>query len=230
MSLIQVNHLSYQYRTKAETVLAVRDVTAEFEAGRLYAIVGKSGSGKTTLLNLLAGLDEPSEGEILFLKTPLSKLDRSQYRRSKVSVIYQSYNLMAQLTVTENVMLPLLLNKTSKKEAKSLAQVALKRVELPKSTFNRLPALLSGGEQQRVAIARALATGGEVILADEPTGNLDKENGDNVISILKKLAHENNLCVIVVTHDTSVAERADTVFTMSDGRLTPSSTGNLKKC
>ena len=219
MSILQINDVQYTYQSKYQKVQALRGLTLSFEPGKLYALVGRSGSGKTTLLSLMAGLDLPTGGEIDFEGKPLSGLDRDLYRRDDVAVIYQSYNLLPLLTVEENVAFPLELKKLPREEIRKTAQEKLRLVGLDEGYFKRLPAMLSGGEQQRVAIARALAAQARVILADEPTGNLDTDNASKVIELLRTLAHEQGVCVIVVTHDLSIADRADAVFRLKDGQL-----------
>ena len=219
MSILQINDVQYTYQSKYQKVQALRGLTLSFEPGKLYALVGRSGSGKTTLLSLMAGLDLPTGGEIDFEGKPLSGLDRDLYRRDDVAVIYQSYNLLPLLTVEENVAFPLELKKLPREEIRKTAQEKLRLVGLDEGYFKRLPAMLSGGEQQRVAVARALAAQARVILADEPTGNLDTDNASKVIELLRTLAHEQGVCVIVVTHDLSIADRADAVFRLKDGQL-----------
>ena len=214
---ISLKNVSYSYRGKYQTVRAVNGVSYDFEPGKCYAIVGKSGSGKTTLLSLMAGLDLPTEGEIIIDGKSTKDWNRNRLRRDAVSVIYQNYNLFPLLTVQENIRYPLDLKKTSKKKANELAIKVRERVELSASYDNRLPAHLSGGEQQRVAIARTLAQGCKIILADEPTGNLDSTNTENIVKILCSLAHDDGCTVIIVTHDPSVAEQADAVLQMKDG-------------
>ena len=214
---ISLKNVSYSYRGKYQTVRAVDGVSYDFEPGKCYAIVGKSGSGKTTLLSLMAGLDLPTEGEIIVDGKSTKEWNRNRMRREAVSVIYQNYNLFPLLTVQENIMYPLDLNKTPKKAAVALAKEVRERVELSPAYDKRLPAHLSGGEQQRVAIARTLAQGCKIILADEPTGNLDSTNTRNIVDILCSLAHDEGCTVIIVTHDPSVAEQADTVLQMKDG-------------
>ena len=214
---ISLKNVSYSYRGKYQTVRAVDGVSYDFEPGKLYAIIGKSGSGKTTLMSLMAGLDLPTEGEIFVDGKSTREWDRNALRRDGVSVIYQNYNLFPLLTVTENIQYPLHLKKMKKPEARALAKEVRERVELPESYDNRLPAHLSGGGQQRVAIARTLAQGCKIILADEPTGNLDTANTANIVAILKDLAHTDGCTVIIVTHDPAVAEEADTVLQMKDG-------------
>lgn len=214
---ISLNNVSYSYKGKFQTVKAVDGVSYEFEPGKCYAIIGKSGSGKTTLLSLMAGLDLPTEGEIIVDGKSTKEWDRNQMRRDAVSVIYQNYNLFPLLTVQENIQYPLDLKKMPKKESIALAREVRERVELPANYDKRLPSHLSGGEQQRVAIARTLAQGCKIILADEPTGNLDSTNTRNIVEILRSLAHDDGCTVIIVTHDPAVAEQADTVLQMKDG-------------
>ena len=221
MSVLTANEVIYEYRNSYQTVRAVNGVSCEFHQGQVYAIVGSSGSGKTTFLSLLAGLDVPTSGSIELDGRSTSEIDRDEYRLNHVSVIYQNFNLFQHLTVLENAAYPLYVRKMPGKEADALAKEKLRQVGLKEDQFKRLPNMLSGGEQQRVAIARALASGSEIILADEPTGNLDSTNSQNIVEILRQLAHENNRCVIIVTHDPAVAEAADVVLKMKDGNLVP---------
>lgn len=214
---ISLNNVGYSYQGKYQTVQAVNGVSYDFKPGTLYAIVGSSGSGKTTLLSLMAGLDLPTEGEILVEGKSTRDWDRNAMRRERVSVIYQNYNLFPLLTVSENIQYPLKLKHMQKKKARELADGMRQRVGLPDSYADRLPKQLSGGEQQRVAIARTLAQGCKIILADEPTGNLDSANTQNIVDILKSLAHEDGCTVIIVTHDMAVAEQADEILKMKDG-------------
>ena len=219
MGILDVKNVSYEYRNKYRTVKAVNGIDYSFDAGKFYAIVGASGCGKTTFLSLLAGLDVPSGGDVIYASGSTKSIDRDDLRRDDVAVIYQSFNLFPLLTVLENVMYPLSLHKTPKKEARQIAKEKLAAVGLTPESHKRFPSMLSGGEQQRVAIARSLAAGGSVILADEPTGNLDAENSRNIIDILKRLAHDENYCVIVVTHDSAVASCADEVIKLRDGKI-----------
>ena len=214
---ISLQNVGYTYKGKYQTVYAVKGVSYDFEPGKLYAIIGKSGSGKTTLLSLMAGLDLPTQGQVLVNGKPTTAWNRSTMRRDAVSVIYQNYNLFPLLTVAENIRYPLELKKMNPKQAKDLAKQMRERVELPETYDKRLPAHLSGGEQQRVAIARTLAQGCKIILADEPTGNLDSANTSNIVQILRSLAHDDGCTVIIVTHDHAVAEQCDTVLQMKDG-------------
>lgn len=214
---IELKNVSYSYQGKYQTVRAVNGVSWEFDPGKLYAIIGSSGSGKTTLMSLMAGLDLPTDGEIIVEGRSTRDWDRNAMRRERVSVIYQNYNLFPLLTVQENIEYPLKLNHIDRNERANLAKQMRLRVGLPEEYDRRLPRQLSGGEQQRVAIARTLAQGCKIILADEPTGNLDSANTQKIVEILRSLAHDENCTVIIVTHDPAVAEQADTVLRMKDG-------------
>ena len=219
MSILQAQNVHYIYQSKYQKVHAVKGIDFEFEEGKFYAIVGKSGCGKTTFLSLLAGLDLPTEGQIIYANKSTAEHNRDEYRLRAISLICQSYNLFPLLTVEENVAYPLLLRGMKELGARYTAYKKLKDVGLGDTYYQRLPAMLSGGEQQRVAIARALASGAKIILADEPTGNLDTENSEIVFSLLQKLAHEKGYCIIVVTHDLAIADKADEVLRLKDGAL-----------
>jgi len=217
MEALSLSNVKYEYRNKYQTVHALAGVTSVFERGRFYAVVGKSGSGKTTLLSMLAGLDNPSSGDVMIGATPVRGINRDKYRLEHISVIYQSLNLFPLLTAIENVMFPLEYKKTPKTEARRIAVDKLLSVGIDESMHRRLPSMLSGGEQQRVAIARALANRTGFILADEPTGNLDSENSALIVQLLKELAKDEDLCVVVVTHDSTVSAEADVIMRISDG-------------
>ena len=219
MGVLTVDHVEYLYRNAYQTVKAVNGVSFDFEPGCLYAVAGASGSGKTTFLSLLAGLDVPSEGRILFHGVSMTEMDRDEYRRDHVSVIYQNYNLFQHLTVLENAAYPLYLKKEPKREADAAAREKLLSLGLKEEQFGRLPNMLSGGEQQRVAVARALVCGSEIILADEPTGNLDSQNTKIIVELFQELAHREGRCVILVTHDPEVSQGADVILHMRDGKL-----------
>lgn len=219
MSILQAQNVHYIYQSKYQKVHAVKGIDFEFEEGRFYAIVGKSGCGKTTFLSLLAGLDLPTEGQIVYSDKSTAERNRDEYRLRAISLICQSYNLFPLLTVEENVIYPMLLRGVKENDAKYITHKKLKDVGLGDTYYRRLPAMLSGGEQQRVAIARALASDARIILADEPTGNLDTENSEIVFSLLQRLAHEEGYCIIVVTHDTAIADKADKVLRLRDGAL-----------
>ena len=217
MSELVLENVSYAY--KGSDRKAINNVSVHFEEGKVNAVIGPSGSGKTTLLSIMAGLDSPTEGEAFLDGEKLSGMDLDQYRREKVSMIFQAFHLFPLLTVIENVCFPMELNGVEKEAAIERAKIYLQSVGITEEKHKRYPGNLSGGEQQRVAIARTLASGARVILADEPTSNLDKANGQNIVDILKSLAHDQGYCVIIVTHDPAVAEQADHVWKMDDGVL-----------
>ncbi len=220
MGILAVRDVTYIYKSRYQMVEAVSGVTCDFDLGKVYAIVGHSGSGKSTLLSLLAGLDIPTMGEIYVEDKPMSTLDRDLYRREMASVVYQSFNLFPLLTAQENVAYPMELKGMPVKEAKEKAKELILSIGLEERICRQLPLMMSGGQQQRVAIARALANCGKILLADEPTGNLDTANGKIIIDLLDGLAHKQGYAVIIITHDMSIADRADTIYTMKDGHLT----------
>lgn len=217
--MLTLQDIRYTYQTKNQVVEALCGVSVNFETGQFYAIVGPSGSGKTTLLSLLAGLDVPKTGEICWMGKSIKSMDLDRFRYDHVAVIYQNYNLFSHLTALENTAYPLYLQGVPKKEAEARAIERLKQVEITEEKYRRLPSHLSGGEQQRVAVARAFVTEKELVLADEPTGSLDSENSLRIVELLSNLAHKENRCVIVVTHDNKIAERADQILHMEDGRF-----------
>ncbi len=219
--ILRLDNVCYQYRNKYQSVDAVKDATAEFHEGKTYAIIGKSGSGKSTLLSLIAGLALPTDGQVLYRGVPTDKFDLNKYRRENVAVVYQSFNLFPLMTCLENVCFPLELLGKNPKEASVIAKQFIEHVNLPETVGKRFPNMISGGEKQRVAIARALASGAKIILADEPTGNLDVANGEKIVQLLKDLAHVDNYTVIIVTHDMSITQVVDEVMQMSDCYLLP---------
>ncbi len=224
MAILEITNLSYDYITKAGRVHAVKEATASFDTGVVYAIVGRSGSGKSTLMSLMAGLDVPKEGKILYEGVDLASIDRDRYRREHVGMIFQSYYLLPQLTAVENVELALELSKYAGNR-RERAMEMLSLVGIAKEQFRKRSPEFSGGEQQRIAVARAIAADPSVILADEPTGNLDNENSLNIVGILGDLAHRFGKCVIIITHASEVAERADMTLHMNDGYLSVSESG-----
>ena len=219
MTEIIVDRVGFSYRSRRQIIRAVNDVSFRAKSGKVYALVGRSGSGKSTLLSLLAGLNKPDCGSIMINGSNLQSMNPDLYRRKQVSVIYQNYSLFPLLTVKENLLYPLLLNKVDKSKALLLAEETLRSVNLDKSVDSRLPSTLSGGEQQRVAIARAIAVQSNIILADEPTGNLDKENSLLIMKLLLELAEEKDICIILATHDLNLAAQANHLFQMEDGEL-----------
>jgi len=219
MTLLEIDNVTYTYKTKYQSVDALRGISCVFEEGRVYAVVGKSGSGKSTLLYLMAGLDVPGGGQVIYDGKATSGMDLNKYRRESVAVIYQDFRLFPLLTVSENITYPMELRGIKGEPARRRARELVEKVSLPESVLHRFPGMLSGGEQQRVAIARSLSTDTRIILADEPTGNLDGENGDRIIDILVKLAHEENYLIIIATHDTGILPKADVILRIVDGAL-----------
>ena len=219
MSVFELRDVKYVYQSQYQRVEALKGISCGFEAGRVYAVMGSSGSGKTTLLSLMAGLDVPTDGSVFCDGVSTADIDLEQYRREKVAVIYQDFRLFPLLTVAENVMYPMELRGMKAAEAKKRAAELIDKVGLPDTTLDRFPAMLSGGEQQRVAIARALGMETKVLLADEPTGNLDSDNGDKIFNILQSLAHDDGYCVVIVTHDPEIGDRADEKLRLHDGEL-----------
>lgn len=219
MEKIRVENVSYSYQNQYQKIEAVKEVSCSFEDGNMYAITGESGSGKSTFLSLLAGLDRQESGTILVEGENLLEMDRDAYRRKQISVVYQAFHLFPLLNAVENVMYPMELQGISRREARKQAEDCLREVGLGEKIFHQYPKMMSGGEQQRVAIARAMAAQGRILLADEPTGNLDSENEENIVELLKGLAHERDYLVIVVTHNPEVARQADVCLKMKDGRM-----------
>lgn len=206
MSVLEMKDISYSYEKSRKILTAVN---AAFETGKMYAILGPSGSGKTTLLSLLGGLDTPQKGEILFDGEDISEHGLEYHRRNHVSLIFQNYNLIDYMTPVENVRL------TAKQNAMSM----LKSLGLTEDEAKRNVLKLSGGQQQRVAIARTLVSDAPIILADEPTGNLDEDTAAEITEVLKNCAHQMNKCVIIVTHSNELAKQVDTVFRLKKGKL-----------
>ncbi|MBD5465329.1 MAG: ABC transporter ATP-binding protein [Lachnospiraceae bacterium] len=219
MEIIRAERVSYDYRSKYQTTQALSDVSCTFETGLMYSIIGKSGSGKSTFLSLLAGMELPTSGRILVEDKDMSLINRDEYRMKKVSIVYQAFHLFPLLTAVENVMFPMELQGKNRRKAKKEAEALLLSVGLTEETFQKYPAMLSGGQQQRCAIARAMSSEGQILLADEPTGNLDSENEKMIIDLMKKMAQEEKKAVIIVTHNEIVADASDVVLRMQDGRL-----------
>ena len=215
--MIELRNVCYTYQTQYQKVEALKGISHTFDPGLVHAIVGKSGSGKTTLLSLMAGLDLPTRGEVLCGGVSTARIKLEAYRREQVAVIYQNFRLFPLLTAAENVMYPMELRGIKAREAWERAARLIARVGLPDAILDRYPAMISGGEQQRVAIARALGMDTRILLADEPTGNLDTANGENIFAILRALAHEEGYCVVIVTHNLELAAQADQVLELRDG-------------
>lgn len=222
MKIIQISNLGRTYKKGKIDIPALQNIDLEIEEGQFVSIVGKSGSGKSTLLNLIGGLDTATEGSILFDRNDLRKMTRSQlaeHRKKSVGMIFQSFNLIQSRNALENVDLALTFGGVARSKRKALATELLQKVGLG-DRITHLPDELSGGETQRVAIARALANNPKVLLADEPTGNLDSETSEEIMELLIDLNKNKNITVIMVTHDQETAEQvSDLVVKLKDGRI-----------
>ena len=220
--MLQITELKKVFKSGDTNVLAVNDVSFSVPDGQFASIIGKSGSGKSTLLSLLGALDKPTSGRIIVGDKDITKLhDHAliKYRGRKIGFVFQGYNLVPNLTAHENVMLPMEFAKVPKKQRIQRAKQLLDQVGLTDGKQTRKPGRLSGGEQQRVAIARALSNKPQLILADEPTGNLDSQTGKMIFDLLHNLAKTENTTIVTVTHDLSIAGKADVTFMLRDGKL-----------
>lgn len=217
MSILHLDHISYTYE-KTETPV-LRDITADFEAGKMYAIIGKSGAGKTTLLSLISGLDVCGQGTIFYNGEDLKCINRDRYRALSIGVVFQSYNLLLNASAVENVVLSMNLSGDRSAGRKSSAYRLLEKVGIDRDTADKKILKLSGGEQQRTGIARALSHNPDILIADEPTGNLDESTEEEIMQILTGLVKNEKRCVIIVTHSHKVASYADEVLGLSGGRL-----------
>lgn len=219
-ALIRLEGVTRAYPVGSRTLIALRDVNLTIQAGEFVAIVGPSGSGKSTLLNLISGIDKPTIGRVLVAGTEVSRLDENalaKWRSAHVGIIFQFFQLLPTLTVLENVMLPMELRGSFRGHRRERALAALAAVGLADHA-DQLPSELSGGEQQRVAIARALANDPPIILADEPTGNLDSESGERIIALLTEL-NQQGKTIVLVTHEARLAQAATRVIHVQDGRI-----------
>ena len=216
-NVLSLKNVTYQYEGAKKLVL--KSISADFETGKVYTIVGKSGAGKSTLLSLISGLDVSTSGEILHLDTDLKKLNRDNYRAKSVGVIFQGYNLLTNATAAQNIMLSMNISGSPVKDKKTYAYELLQKIGIDRETADRKILKLSGGEQQRVGIARALSHDPELLIADEPTGNLDKDTETDILGIFTSLAHNEGKCVIIVTHSRKITSIADVVYGITDGQL-----------
>lgn len=210
--ILKLENVSYRYKDAPKDEYVFKDISYEFELGKIYAIRGKSGSGKTTLLSLISGLENRYEGKIYFHDKDLSKIDLDKYRNSDIEIVFQSYNLLVHLTAGENITLSMDINGIKVKNKKAKVKELLESVGLKEEHAKRRVLRLSGGEQQRVAIARSLSYHPQMIIADEPTGNLDQDTENDILKIFSYLAHKENKCIIIVTHSDNVAKQVDKVF------------------
>lgn len=214
---LRTNNIGYWYTNNPDDYL-FKDVNLNFEKGKVYSILGQSGSGKTTFLSLLAGLDSPKAGEIYLEDTDINKSGLTNYRKNSVSTIFQAYNLMTYMTARQNVQTALEISNRPVNNTR--IEQLFELVGIPKEMIDKPVLQLSGGQQQRVAIVRALATEHDLIIADEPTGNLDEETTQDIVNIFKDIAHKQNKTVIIVTHETAVAQETDVIFELKKKQFT----------
>ncbi len=222
MSFITVQDVNYFYQDGDARRFILNNVSCTFEKGTFYSILGESGSGKTPFLSLLSALDKPKSGAVLYEGQDIASIGAENYRRNKLGIIFQAYNLIPYMTAVENVKVAMsITDNPLPSDPSAVAYNLLDYIGIGRDKADRTVSKLSGGEQQRVAIARALATNVDLILADEPTGNLDEEMENEIIDIFSKLAHEHNKCVIVVTHSGEIAQKSDAVLKLRKGNLEP---------
>jgi len=226
MSTLALQNVSYKYEGSTKTIF--NDVNMSFEKGKVYTIVGKSGTGKSTLLNLLAGLDVATTGTVTYANENLADMNRNRYRAQKAGIIFQGLNLLTNATAIDNIVLSMNISNVDEPDKKAKAYELLEKVGINKEKAARKILKLSGGEQQRVAIARALAHNPELIVADEPTGNLDKATEDSILKIFTRLAKNEDKCVVIVTHSKKVTTIADEVWGLDKGVFRQISSGGKK--
>lgn len=210
--ILSIRNASYQYADAEADEYALKDVSFDFEKGKMYAIRGRSGTGKTTLLSLITGLERCTEGEIIFEEQDLKNVNLDEYRSQKIGIVFQSYNLLPYMTAAENIVLSMDISGATIEDKRGKAIELMKAVGLKEQYADRKVLRLSGGEQQRVAIARSLSYDPKMIVADEPTGNLDKQTETEIMEIFRQLAHREGKCIITVTHSPNVCAAADVVY------------------
>ncbi|WP_165005597.1 MULTISPECIES: ABC transporter ATP-binding protein [unclassified Enterococcus] len=215
--MLRTENLGFWYQEPQDALY--QEVDLNFEAGKMYAILGASGSGKTTFLSLIAGLDTPKEGTIYYEEQPLSKIGLRNYRKNDVSIIFQAYNLLPYLSALDNVLTAMEITKTKQSNYRQVALDRLARVGIDEALVKKPVTKLSGGQQQRVAIVRAICCEHQLIVADEPTGNLDEATSQDIVHFFQEIAHEQNRCIIIVTHEMDVARRCDEIFELKNKKF-----------
>lgn len=217
MSLLSLKDVSYRYEGAKRDVFD--NINIDFEKGKVYGIIGKSGAGKSTLLSLISGLDTCKSGEVLYNDSSLKNIDRDLYRANDIGVIFQGYNLLLNATAKENILLSMNISNSKQENKDKYIDDLLQDVGIDSDKANRKILNLSGGEQQRIGIARALSHNPDIIIDDEPTGNLDNETEEKIMDILVSLAHKHNKCVIIVTHSKKVCSYLDEIWGLKSGKL-----------
>lgn len=221
-NLLQFENVSYWYHHENKKHIILNDISIGFNKGSFYTIVGPSGSGKTTFLALASALDLPKEGSVLYEGKAIKKIGLANFRNKHVSIVFQSYNLLLYMTALQNVTTAMEITGSKQKDKKAFAIEMLAKVGISEKQARQKVLTLSGGQQQRVSIARALSCESDLIIADEPTGNLDEDTAKDIVRLFQSLVHEENKCIIVVTHDQNIAAISDTTVKLSKGRFTVS--------
>lgn len=212
--MLETKKLGFWYQDKVDTLF--ENVNLQFEAGNMYAILGKSGSGKTTFLSLISGLDSAKEGEIFYQDKSLNQIGLTRFRKHHLAIVFQAYNLFTYMTAYQNVSSALEISGEKKENKRAFITESLKSVGITEDLQHKKVGQLSGGQQQRVAVVRAMVTGTDIIVADEPTGNLDEETGRDIINLFEKIAHDQKKIVILVTHDNDIAKKSDVTYELKD--------------
>ena len=218
MGILKLENVGYRYSDAPKDCYVFKNINYEFEQGKMYAIKGKSGSGKTTLLSLITGLEKCTEGKVLYDGKDLNKMNLDTYRNTDIGIVFQSYNLLPRLTAVENIVLSMDISKVKVQNKKQKAIELMKSVGLTEEQGKRKILKLSGGEQQRIAIARSLSYNPKIIIADEPTGNLDKETENEILKIFKHLAKDENKCIVIVTHSQNVCDNVDIIYELKNNK------------
>ncbi|MBE9887455.1 MULTISPECIES: ABC transporter ATP-binding protein [Enterococcus] len=212
--MLRTEQLGFWYQNPEEALY--KDVNLSFETGKMYAILGASGSGKTTFLSLISGLDQPKEGKVYYEEQSLAKIGLRNYRKNDVSIIFQAYNLLPYLSAVDNVIVAMEISNAKHKEYRRMALERLARVGIDETLAKKQVTKLSGGQQQRVAIVRAICCEHQLIVADEPTGNLDEVSSQEIVHLFQEIAHEQNRCIIIVTHELEVAKSCDEIYELKN--------------
>ncbi len=218
-TILEFKNVNYSYKDGGKESVILNEVDFNFESGKFYTILGPSGSGKTTALSLASALDSPKSGELLYDGKDIKKIGLTNYRNQYIGIVFQAYNLINYMTGIQNIVTAMEITKNEILDKKQKAYELIEKVGLTKEEGNRSVLNLSGGQQQRVAIARALSTNAKIILADEPTGNLDSKTSTDIIKLFQKLAHEDNKCIIMVTHSLEIASMSDVIINLDNKKF-----------
>ncbi|HDK7174173.1 TPA: ABC transporter ATP-binding protein [Clostridium botulinum] len=218
-AVLEFKNVNYSYKDGGKELVILDSVDFNFESGKFYTILGASGSGKTTALSLASALDSPKSGEILYEGKDIKKIGLANYRNKYIGIVFQAYNLINYMTGIQNIITAMEITKNEISDKKQKAYELIEKVGLTKEEVDRSVLNLSGGQQQRVAVARALSTNAKIILADEPTGNLDSKTSIDIIKLFQKLAHEDNKCIIMVTHSLEIASMSDVIINLDNKKF-----------